>query len=282
MVESDRIWFTNQIHTYPLIFQNDPVTLPLVICTSIFAIIVSFWCLEAEDYIHITDLKRGEELLRESNQKLRLLTGLTRHDILNQINALQVLLNMADTASDPVTIRRTISRARRAGDLIEAPIGFTREYENLGTSPGEWQHLSQMIEHAQRQVTPDAVLVENQIPENLEMYADPIMRKVFVTLPDNSLRYGGFITKIRFSFTVHETSFIIPCEDTGIGIPDNHNERIFEHGYGVNSEQGLFPAAEILSVTGFIIKETGTCGTGAKFEIHVPEGKFRFKTEEQE
>jgi len=39
---------------------------------------------------------------------------------------------------------------------------------------------------------------------------------------------------------------------------------------------GLFLAREILSITGITIKETGEPGNGARFEIAVPEGAFRF------
>lgn len=38
----------------------------------------------------ITDRKQVDEALRESYQKIRLLTGLTRHDILNQLTSMQL------------------------------------------------------------------------------------------------------------------------------------------------------------------------------------------------
>jgi hypothetical protein len=38
---------------------------------------------------------------------------------------------------------------------------------------------------------------------------------------------------------------------------------------------GLFLVREILAITGIAIAETGTPGTGARFEIVVPEGAFR-------
>ncbi|HUH78277.1 MAG TPA: hypothetical protein VLY83_00120 [Methanoregula sp.] len=40
---------------------------------------------------------------------------------------------------------------------------------------------------------------------------------------------------------------------------------------------GLFPAREILSITGMTIRETGTEGQGARFVIMVPEGMYRFR-----
>ena len=40
---------------------------------------------------------------------------------------------------------------------------------------------------------------------------------------------------------------------------------------------GLFLAREILSVTGITIRETGEPGKGARFEISVPKGAYRFE-----
>ena len=37
----------------------------------------------------------------------------------------------------------------------------------------------------------------------------------------------------------------------------------------------LFLAREILSITGITIRETGTEGKGARFEMEVPKGAFR-------
>ena len=67
-------------------------------------------------------------------------------------------------------------------------------------------------------------------------------------------------------------------EDNGIGIPAAEKEKIFERGYGKNTGLGLFLAREILAITDMTIRETGTEGTGARFEIHVPENAYRHVT----
>jgi signal transduction histidine kinase len=71
---------------------------------------------------------------------------------------------------------------------------------------------------------------------------------------------------------------LIVCEDDGIGIPETAKERIFKREYYRNTGYGLFLAGEILSITGLTIKETGTSGKGARFEIRVPKGAFRTGT----
>ncbi|MBN1432101.1 MAG: HAMP domain-containing histidine kinase, partial [Methanomicrobiaceae archaeon] len=65
------------------------------------------------------------------------------------------------------------------------------------------------------------------------------------------------------------------CEDDGVGIPDEYKEKIFRREHYKNSGLGLFLSGEILAITGLTITETGTPGRGARFNVHVPEDKFR-------
>ena len=69
---------------------------------------------------------------------------------------------------------------------------------------------------------------------------------------------------------------ILTYSDDGIGIPKEDKKRIFEKGYGKDSGLGLFLVQEVLGMTGIDIREVGEPGSGAKFEMVVPPGKFRF------
>jgi len=62
----------------------------------------------------------------------------------------------------------------------------------------------------------------------------------------------------------------------------NEKEKIFNQGYGKNTGLGLFLSREILALTGMTIRETGTPGKGARFEILVPIGAYRFIGREPE
>ena len=59
------------------------------------------------------------------------------------------------------------------------------------------------------------------------------------------------------------------------GIAAEEKEKIFERGFGKNTGFGLFLVREILSISGITIRETGTEGEGARFEISVPKGSYR-------
>jgi len=99
--------------------------------------------------------------------------------------------------------------------------------------------------------------------------------KVFYNLIDNSVRYGGKISTIHFFSEKQSGDYLIICEDDGFGIPNDEKEKIFERGYGKNTGLGLFLVREILDITNITIHETGEPGKGARFEISVPNGKWR-------
>jgi signal transduction histidine kinase len=78
-----------------------------------------------------------------------------------------------------------------------------------------------------------------------------------------------------------EAGMKIVYEDNGQGVPVKGKDDIFKRGYGKNTGFGLFLSREILAITGLTIKETGTYGKGARFEIRVPHGCYRFIPKDQ-
>ncbi|PKL60524.1 MAG: hypothetical protein CVV33_02260 [Methanomicrobiales archaeon HGW-Methanomicrobiales-4] len=110
---------------------------------------------------------------------------------------------------------------------------------------------------------------------DVEIYADPLIGKVIENLIDNSMRHGKKTHHI--SVTTNEVSghLTLIYEDDGVGIPDEQKECIFHEGYGKHSGLGLFLIAEILAITGLTIRECGIFGRGVRFEIDIPQGKWR-------
>ena len=103
-----------------------------------------------------------------------------------------------------------------------------------------------------------------------------MLERVFFNLVDNAIRHGGRVTEITVRCEREPDGILLIVEDNGTGVQVTEKERIFKRGVGKNTGLGLFLVREILSITGITIKETGVYGKGARFEIHVPEGKFRF------
>jgi signal transduction histidine kinase len=113
--------------------------------------------------------------------------------------------------------------------------------------------------------------------ENLEIFADPWLKKVIFNLIDNTLRYAEHVKKITVSNCESENGLDLIFEDDGIGIPFDEKEKIFERGYGKNIGYGLFMVREILAITELTIRETGEPGNGARYEIHIPKRYYRIR-----
>ena len=223
----------------------------------------------------ITERKRTEVALREANRKLTLLSGITRHDINNQLMALMAFLALLEENQPDPTLNGYCRKATTTAQRISAMIRFTEEYEEIGVKVPTWQDCRTLVDTAAKQALPGKVMVKNDLPAGAEVFADPLVVKVFYNLMDNAARYGGKITTIRFSVRESGDDYLIVCEDDGEGIPDEEKEQIFERSFGKNTGLGLFLSREILTITHITIRETGKPGKGARFEITVPKGAYR-------
>ncbi|MDO9035552.1 MAG: PAS domain-containing protein [Methanoregula sp.] len=231
--------------------------------------------LEKEMVYHAQELQQYSTSLAAANKKLTLLSGITRHDINNQLLVLNGFLGFLQMKVTDPTLEDYFTKITKASERIAAMIQFTKEYEKIGVNAPVWQDCRKLVDIAAKQTPLGKIMVKNDLPVGIEVFADPLIVKVFYNLMDNAVRYGGKITTIRFSEEEHNGDQIIVCEDDGDGVVAEEKEKIFERGYGKNTGMGLFLAREILDITGITIRETSEPGKGARFEIMVPKGAWR-------
>jgi PAS domain S-box-containing protein len=225
--------------------------------------------------LDITALRQGEDALRQANRQLTLLSGVTRHDINNQLMALNGYIALLHEKVPDPGLQDYFTAITGASSRIAGMIRFTADYEQIGANPPVWQEARAVVEDAVQDVALGSVRLVNDIPEDLVVFADPLIVRVFANIAENVVRHGGPVTTIRFSGSEQDSMYVILCEDDGVGIPAGAKEEIFERGYGKNTGLGLFLSREILAITGITIRETGEPGSGARFEITVPEGCYR-------
>ena len=204
-----------------------------------------------------------------------LLSSITRHDINNQLLVLNGFLSLLHKKIPEPALDDYFTRITRSSDRISAMIKFTKEYEEIGVHTPICQDIRTLVEKASNQAPLGQVMVKNGLPPGTEVFADPLILRVFYNMMDNAARYGGKITTIWFTVRESSDSLILVCEDDGEGIPVDEKEKIFGQGFGKNTGMGLFLVREILSITGITITETGEPGKGARFEMTVPKGAWR-------
>jgi PAS domain S-box-containing protein len=231
----------------------------------------------------ITERTRAEDHLRMLNKKLSLLSGITRHDIRNQLMALNAYIELSTDAIDnPVELREFFAREQKITAVLEEQISFTKDYEEIGTSTPVWQDVCALVRIAGNALPPGNTRIETGC-SGLEIYADPLLGKVFYNLIDNSLRYGGdTLATIRVTAGEQEGAFRIILEDDGNGISAGDKKSLFTKGFGRHTGLGLFLSREILAITGITITENGVPGKGARFELTVPATGYRFRHQNRE
>jgi len=225
----------------------------------------------------ISDRKRAEEAIRRANEKINILNSLTRHDIINQLTPLFMHLELSMMDTDDPELHKSLQAIEHIGQNIKQHIEFMRLYQEIGVKSPTWQNVADVIRAG------TASLFLQGIPltidfDAIEIYADPLLQKVFYNLVENALRHAGTFSYIRFYYRENNDGISIFCEDDGIGIPDQEKERIFKREFYKNTGLGLFLSREILSITDITITECGEFGKGARLGILVPERGYQIRS----
>ncbi|WP_298666254.1 histidine kinase N-terminal 7TM domain-containing protein [uncultured Methanofollis sp.] len=226
----------------------------------------------------VTELRSEQAALRKANERLNLLEGITRHDTLNLLAGVIGYLDIALESDDPREVRGYIRKSLDAAGTIRQQMEFTREYQAVGLNTPQWFDLRGVAERALGAAVRGRVRTEVAVG-GVEVYADPLLERALYNLVDNALEHGGGVTVMKISCRPEckweGDGFTIVVEDNGVGVPDEKKETIFLKGVGRHTGLGLFLVREILGITGMTIREIGTPGAGARFEISVPPGRFR-------
>jgi PAS domain S-box-containing protein len=218
-----------------------------------------------------TEQRLLEDSLKQVNNKLNLMSSITRHDVSNNITVCLGYLELSKHKSLNPEMQKLIDILEQNIGAIQSQIDFTRVYQDLGVAAPVWQDLGGLLlEYSAHGKIP--VLSEIS---NLQVYADPLIGKVFYNLHDNAVRHGEHVTEIHVRAQERNKDMIIIWEDDGVGVLQNEKEKIFNRGFGKNTGLGLFLVREILSITGISILENGETGKGARFEMTVPKGMWR-------
>ncbi len=256
-----------------ILVRKDGEKIPIEISTHVFTLNNQKVMLSL--FRDITERKQAEDVIRQVNRKLSLLSSITRHDINNQMTVLMGFLTILKKKQTDPTFNEYFVKVSTAAKRIAAMIQFTKEYEEIGVHAPTWQDCRTLVDTAAKQAPLRKVEVKNDLPAGAEVFADPLVVKVCYNLMDNAVRYGGKITTIRFSVLESGDDYLIVCEDDGDGVVAAEKEKIFERGFGKNTGLGLALSREILLITGIKITETGEPGKGARFEMTVPKGAWR-------
>ncbi len=183
-----------------------------------------------------TELKQADDVKKRLTQNLSLLNSITHHDINNQLAVAEGYMKLAAFRNPDPAIAEFLAKVASAIVAIKHQIEFTRTYQNLGVNAPAWFRVCDVIRSVK---PPDITLVCTC--DSCEIFADPMIMKVFFNLFDNAVKYGKRVTTVTAGCEQAGDELVISFTDNGVGIPPDKKELIFERGFGKNTRAWAFP-----------------------------------------
>lgn len=223
----------------------------------------------------ISERKRLENALQRLTKKIALLNTVIFSDIQNKVFVQTGYIELLKSRATDPQLKSYVEKEEAIIFDIQELLQFARQYNEMGMSPPRWQNVMEVMLFAISHLDLGTVRREFTL-EGLFIYADSLLERVFVALIENAIIHAKGATVIRAGYIIEGDEAVIFIGDDGPGIPEDRKDTIFEKGFGSGGSGSLFLSREILSVTGMTISETGVPGKGARFEIRVPKGSWRF------
>ncbi len=151
-------------------------------------------------------------------QKLKILSVVTRNDIITDIYALEGYIESIREDLPSMQEHPLSEKIDWVMERIRHKSVFFKDYDESGTKEPVWQDVSLSVQAAAERLFTTRLLVKSDV-SGLEIFADPLLEKVFSHLLDNTLRHGEHATEVRISMFTSETSLVLVYEDNGVGIP---------------------------------------------------------------
>ena len=232
------------------------------------------------------DLQTAMKKLEIMNEKLRVVGGLSRHDIRNKLasisgNAYLARKELSGNSKVVNYLAEIETAVQQSAKILE----FAGAYEMLGAEELAYVDIEKTVcEATSLFANLKRVKVTNDC-HGLTVLADSLLRQLFYNLIDNSLKHGEKTTGIgvhREKTSQDELNLIY--EDDGVGIAFVDKPKLFKEGYskGGGTGYGLFLIKKMMEVYGWSIQETGEPDEGARFVITIPKtnsmGKQNYRT----
>jgi signal transduction histidine kinase len=219
---------------------------------------------------NLTKSKGLDEEHSRINDYLRLLIAITDHEVRRRLAVIYCYIELAKGNTDDPKLGMFLEKVESPSREIQKQLEFTRSNLDLIYLKPQWIDLDTVIPRSQ---VPSTITLESSV-QGISVFAIPMLDKIFFDLLDNSIQHGERVTKIRISFYKEGRNLVVAWDDDGVGIAAANKKSIFGIGWRPKG-LGMFLVREYLSLADMTIIETGEQGKGVRFEIFVPEGKWR-------
>ena len=214
----------------------------------------------------ITDYERAKQSVEQLNDVLRLVNGILRHDMLNELSVIGGAIELYTIYGEDKFLGKALDAVKRSSNLINR----MREFEYL-ISRGEKME-ERLIGDAMKCVL-ERNSIDHSVKGECRIMADNALESALENIVRNAIVHGE-ATKIEVEVKNENGTCITSIVDDGIGIPDDLKERIFEegfkHGDRGGTGLGLYLVKKMMERYQGEISVSDNMPRGAIFELRFP------------
>jgi len=214
----------------------------------------------------ITEWNQAKRQLEKNRQLLELINKILRHDLMNQLVAIQSGVNLYSRDQKKEYLEETYKKIDSSIELIRKMKELeTIEYSKHNLKPIDTEDLFKKM----KLMHPG---IEYQISGKCLIMANESFYSVVDNIINNAIHHGG-TKKIRIEIERKNRNCIIKISDFGKGISDKIKSSIFDEGFKNGktgkSGLGLYIVKEALNIIGGSIEVIDNEPQGATFIITV-------------
>ena len=232
--------------------------------------------------ISINDVTQEEERARLKRQ----LTQNVAHELKTPVSSIQGYLEtiISNPNISPENMRtfleRSYAQSNRLTLLLRDISVLTRMDEAPGMVEKETVNLSRIVENILNEVAlgleEKQMRVVNLMPHDLILTgSSSLLYSIFRNLTDNAIAYAGVGVQVTINcFREDEKFYYFSFSDTGIGVPEEHLNRLFERFYRVDKGRSRKLGGTGLGLA--IVKNAVLFHGGTIFAKNAPSGGLEF------
>ena len=196
-------------------------------------------------YKSLEDALEDVENEKQTNKRLkREMTHNIAHELRTPVSSLrgylEALVECDDIDEDRKKLftQRAYLQSLRLSDLLrdiglvtkieESPEQIKKERINL------YDIVSDVLDEFSEKMLARGIAARNEVPEDLEMDGSPsLVYAIFRNLVENSCKYAGKNVAVVISAEQSGSDVLVRYHDTGIGVPEDMLDRIFERFFRI-------------------------------------------------